>query len=167
MTTTPARSRSMFGYPEPAATDPPSPIEPPRQNDFRDIGVTPEAERATWHERRSASTQGAQLDATREANPDEWSPITIPLGTLTTDPVQILGDDPERRSAVLLNIGTEAVLLGPNRDSLNAGNVVATCFYLPAGASLAITTTRKVFVAATVGTAAGISALVERGARTR
>lgn len=157
----------MFQHPAPVAAPPDSPLAPAVQNDFREISISAASERATWHERRSAVTPSTKLDATREANPDEWLPITVAPGALSTTPTRLVGDDPERRSCVLLNIGTDPLLIAPHQEALNGVSVVATCFYLPVGASVTVTTTREIWTVATTGVNAGISAFVERGARTR
>lgn len=157
----------MFSHPTPVGPAPASPLDPAQQNDFRETTISAKAEQDTWRERRSAISPATKLDPMREANPDEWQPITFAAGLLTTSPVRIVGDDAERRSCVLLNVGTDPLLLAPSQESLNGVGVVPTCFYLPAGASITVTTTRQIWAVATTGTNAGISAFIERGARTR
>lgn len=151
------------------STPPPSPVEHPRQNDFREIAITPEAERDTWADELGRRTPPVELERMVELVADEWSPITIPVGSITTSPTLLLGDDRSRRSAVLVNIGTEDLQLSPDADSFatTAAAIATTVFLLKAGASLTLTSTQPLYVRAPVGTAGGISVLVERGARRR
>lgn len=159
----------VFNPPAVRETAPPSPIAPPHQNDFRELMVSPESERATWHAELGTETTPAKPDATVELNTDEWTPITIPVGNLGTDPRIFLGDDVQRRSAVVTNIGTEDLQLATDASKFagDATAIAPTVFVLPAGAGMTITSTRAVYVRAPIGTDAGISAFVERGARTR
>lgn len=158
----------MFQHPAPVEAHPADPLATPIQNDFREVSVSPAAERETWAERGRSQTPPTKLDAVREANSDEWSPLTIPLGQLAaTAPKEVLGDDPQRRSATLYNLGTEDILLAATRNAFNGNAVAPTIFVFAAGASLTITSTRRVYAIATVGTNAGISIIVERGARDR
>lgn len=160
----------MFGAP-PAlrSTRPPSPLDPAEQNDFREHRVTPEAERETWRDELGEREKPEKPDRTVELLADEWAPISVPVGALGIVPIQLIGDDRTRRSAVILNTGTEALHLAPEpeRFTLDPSDVGHAAFLLPAGASITVTTTRAVFVRATGGSDAGVSVFIERAVRTR
>lgn len=165
------RAGGMFrARSSPLRTTPaPSPIEKARQNDFRELTIDTDTEHRTWADELGATTPPAVLEPTVELLADEWTPITVPVGSVTTVPTLLLGDDPARRSAVLVNIGTEDLQLGTQAFGFanTASVILASVFVLKAGASLTLTSTRPVWVRAPVGTAGGISVLVERGARRR
>lgn len=145
----------------------PSPLDPTPQNDFREQSVTVEQEQATWHAELSPKVKPIVPTRQVELGGDEWAAITIPKNTLDTVPKVFLGDDPARRRAVITNIGTEDLQLATDADKFHgtAGTNAPTVLVLVAGASIEMRSTRAVWVRAPVGSAAGITAYIERGAR--
>lgn len=147
----------------------PSPLDPTPQNDFREQSITAAQEQATWQ--RELSPRVAPLAPTPQVElaGDEWAAITIPKNTLDTTPKVFLGDDPYRRRALITNIGTEDLQLATDADKFHgtAATNAATIFVLIAGQTIEVRSSRAVWVRAPAGTAAGITAYIERGARTR
>lgn len=159
----------IFGPQSPPlpSTPAPSPLDPPQQNDFREQRVTADAERATWAKVNSARTPAVKAGAVVELVPDEWVPITVPVGSIGTTPALLMGDDRARRRAVLTNIGTEDLQLATDSGKFGTDptTLAASVFILKAAATITLTTTRALFVRAPVGTAGGITLYVERGTR--
>lgn len=145
----------------------PSPLDPAQQNDYREQSVTVEQANRTWHEAEVPAGSPIKPDRNVEVGWDEWAPITYPVGSLDTSPHRIIGDDPYRRAVTLTNIGTEDLAIATDRDKFHdlAASVSTTSYLLKAGATVVLHSTREIYVRAPTGTAAGITCIVERGAR--
>lgn len=135
------------------------------QNDFREVTISPEAERKRWEHDLSTRTQPVLPLATRELIADDYDLGTLPVPD--NDCVLVLGDDPERRDLVLVNAGTFTIVVVKRQSGAEFGNALARVgFPLVAGASLAVNHGREMWAYAVGGTSA-VSYYQERGARER